>query len=179
MDAPIFATSPGLRLPDAQPPGPPPDAAVLLRHLLDAQREQLAVLKAQHVSSENNAAAAARQLIELQKEQLAVLKAQQAANDSASRWRAFLARWAEEFPNVGQSTRAVLPLIERAYLAMIQELADKLRDEEAELGNEFGLGEFLDRYGVRLSQLGSILSQLGPIADAAPPDPERDPERPS
>ncbi len=173
MDAPIFATSPGLRLPDAPPQGTLPDAAVLLRHLLEVQREQLAVLKAQHASAENTVTALLRQVFEVQKEQLAVLKAQQAAADSQGRWRGFLARWADEFPGVGRGCKEVLPLIERAYLALIQELADKLRDEETEIGSEFGLGEFLDRYGVRLSQLGSILSQLGPIADAAPADSDR------
>ena len=63
--------------------------------------------------------------------------------------------------------------VERAYLALIQELTDKLRDEDTEIGSEFGLGEFLDRYGMRLSQLGSVLSQLGPIADAAASEPPK------
>ena len=170
MDAPIFATSPGLRLPDAQPPGAAPDAALLLRHLLEVQREQLAVLKAQQAHADKAVATLMRQMFEVQKEQLAVLKAQQAAADTQSRWRGFLARWSDEFPNVGAHCKEVLPLVERAYLGLIQELADKLRDDEAEIGSEFGLAEFLDRYGMRLSQLGSILSQLGPIADAAPAD---------
>jgi len=170
MDAPIFATSPGLRLPDAHPQGGPPEATVLLRHLLEVQREHLAVLKAQQSSAEGAVAALLRQVFEVQKEQLAVLKAQQAAADSQARWRGFLARWADEFPAVGRGCREVLPLVERAYLALIQEMADKLRDDETEIGSEFGLAEFLDRYGMRLSQLGSILSQLGPIADAAPAD---------
>ena len=37
-----------------------------------------------------------------------------------------------------------------------------------ELDNEFALGEFLDRYGIRLGLLGNILGQLGPLAEAAP-----------
>ena len=32
---------------------------------------------------------------------------------------------------------------------------------------EFSLGEFLDRYGMRLAQLGNVLNVLGPLADAA------------
>ena len=170
MDAPIFATSPGLRLPDAPPPGSPADAALLLRHLLEVQREQLAVLKAQQANADKSVAMLMRQMFDVQKEQLAVLKTQQAAADSQGRWRNFLARWGDEFPNIGQHCKEVLPLVERAYLALIQELTDKLRDEDTEIGSEFGLGEFLDRYGMRLSQLGSVLSQLGPIADAAPPE---------
>jgi len=108
-----------------------------------------------------------RQVLEIQKEQLAVLKAQQAANDSQSRWRAFLARWNHEFPGVGSACRTTLPIVERAYLTLLEELTDKLQSEDADIDNEFALSEFLDRYGMKLGQLGSVLSQLGPIADAA------------
>jgi hypothetical protein len=114
-----------------------------------------------------------RQALEVQKEQLAVLKAQAAAQDAHARWRAFLTRWQGDFPEIGSACRQVLPVIERAYLGMIQELTDRLRGEDGGLDNEFLLGEFLlgeflDRYGMRLGQLGTILSQLGPLADAAP-----------
>ena len=40
--------------------------------------------------------------------------------------------------------------------------------EAADLDDEFVLGEFLDRFGIRLSQLGNILGQIAPLADAAP-----------
>jgi len=110
-----------------------------------------------------------RQVIDVQREQLAVLRAQAAAQDGLARWRAFLARWQNDFPDVGPSCKEVLPIVERAYLTMIQELTDHLRDPDGGgLTNEFELGEFLDRYGIRLGQLGTILSQLSPLADASP-----------
>jgi hypothetical protein len=109
-----------------------------------------------------------RQVVEVQKEQLAVLKAQAAAQDTQARWRAFLTRWQGDFPDIGPACREVLPVIERAYLGLIRELTDRLRGEDGGLDDEFLLGEFLDRYGMRLGQLGTILSQLSPLADAAP-----------
>jgi hypothetical protein len=112
-----------------------------------------------------------RQVLEVQKEQLAVLKAQAAAQDALARWRAFLTRWQGDFPDIGSACRQVLPVIERAYLGLIQELTDRLRGEGGGLDDEFLLGEFLDRYGMRLGQLGTILSQISPLADAAPASP--------
>ncbi len=110
-----------------------------------------------------------RQVIDVQREQLAVLRAQAAAQDGLARWRAFLTRWQSDFPDVGPGCKEVLPVVERAYLTLIQELTDRLRDPDSDgLTNEFQLGEFLDRYGSRLGQLGSILSQLSPLADASP-----------
>lgn len=141
----IFVSPPNLKLPNLGPPMPPVnEAAELLRQLIDIQREQLTLAK--------NAAVAA---------------------DSQTRWRNFLARWQDEFPGVGAACKEVLPLIERAYLRIIQELADRLRgDDPDDLDNEYVLAEFLDKYGMRLSQLGTIVGQLSPIADAAPPPAE-------
>ncbi len=142
MEASIYVATQIVRLPDVTvPPTDGPDVGELLRQVLDVQREQLAVLKAQ-----------------------------QAAQDSQARWRAFLARWNTDFPDIGLVCKQVLPVVERAYLELIRELTDKLRDEDAGLENEFILSEFLDRYGARLGQLGMVLSQLGPLADAAPAD---------
>lgn len=141
----IFVAPPSLKLPSA-PAGSPPtgETADLLRQLLDVQKEQLALAKA--------AAAAA---------------------DSQTRWKNFLARWQAEFPDIGVACKDVLPVIERTYLRMIAELAGRLRgDEPDDLENEFVLAEFLDKYGLRLSQLGTIVSQLSPIADATPPPAE-------
>jgi hypothetical protein len=148
MDSSIYVASPTVRLPEQQQPTPansPPNEAILVL----------------------------RQVLEVQREQLNILKAQQANADTQARWRSFLQRWSHEFPGVGQSCKDVLPIIERAYLSMIQEMTEKVQEEESELSSEFTLGEFLDRYGVRLSQLGAILGQLGPLADAAPADAER------
>lgn len=144
MNTPIYVTPPGVRLPDVSAPVPGHDDHTELL----------------------------RQLLEVQKEQLNLQKTQAAASDSSARWRGFLTKWQEEFPDVGQSAKNVLPVVERAYLGMIQELADRLQGEDAEdLDDEFVLAEFLDRYGMRLNQLGMIMGQLAPIADAAPPPP--------
>ena len=140
MNTPIYVTPQGIRLPDVQPLPAGGEAADLLRQLLDVQKEQLAMAKAAA-----------------------------AANDSGARWKAFLARWGSEFPDVGRSCKQVLPVVERVYLKMMQELADRLRGEDADdLDNEFILAEFLDRYGARLNQLAVVMGQLAPIADAAP-----------
>ena len=109
-----------------------------------------------------------RQVLDVQREQLAVLRAQAAAQDAAARWRAFLARWHEEFPDVGTACKQVLPAVERAYLTLVKDLTDRVRDEDGGLDTDFALNEFLDRYGMRLGQLGAVLTQLGPLADAAP-----------
>lgn len=109
-----------------------------------------------------------RELIDVQKEQLAYLRAAHEAQHTSSRWQAFLTRWAEEFPGVGDGCLRAFPVIERAFLRLLEELSGHLTDGEADpIDDEFALGEFLDRYGMRLSQLGNILNVLGPLADAA------------
>ena len=139
MDAPLYAAATPVRMPDAAPAGGGEVAELL------------------------------RQVVELQREQLAVARAQAHAHDAAARWRPFLARWEGEFPGVGGACRRVLPSVERAYLGLVQELTERLETADAELDSEFALQEFLDRYGVRLAQLGAVLGALGPLAEAAPP----------
>lgn len=113
-----------------------------------------------------------RQLIGLQQEQVGLLKTQMANQDSVSRWRAFLGRWEQEFPNIAGSCKQALPILERTYLALVRELTDRVNSTETgDLEDEFVLSEFLDRFGIRLGQLGNILSQLSPLADAAPAEP--------
>lgn len=110
-----------------------------------------------------------RQMLEQQREQVALLRTQVAAQDNLSRWRAFLGRWAAEFPGIGGACKQVLPAVERAFLVMLQELTDRLSgDDPQDITNEYVLNEFLDRYGIRLGQLATIISQLSPLADAAP-----------
>jgi hypothetical protein len=110
-----------------------------------------------------------RQLVGLQQEQNGLLKAQLAGQDSGAKWRAFLARWEDEFPQIGSACKRALPTLERAYLGLVCELTERVNAAEAaELDDEFVLGEFLDRFGIRLGQLGNILSQLAPLAEAAP-----------
>jgi len=110
-----------------------------------------------------------KQLIGLQQQQVGLMKAQLANQDSGQRWRNFLARWADEFPNIGAACKQAAPMLERAYLTLLSELTERVNSAESdELGNEFALGEFLDRFGMRLGQLSNILGQVGPLADATP-----------
>lgn len=108
-----------------------------------------------------------RQLLAAQQEQLAVLKAQAAQHDAGARWKAFLARWDGEFPGVGGAAKRALPLLERAHLALVRELTDHLTEDPDLLADEFALAEFLDKYGMKLVQLGNLVAQLAPLAEAA------------
>ena len=153
MNAPIYVTPPPIvPLPEA-PPQPVPVVPQLLK-----------------------------QLIGLQQQQVALLKTQLANQDSGARWRNFLARWGEEFPNIGPACKQAAPVLERAYLTLLREVTERVNSGDAgDLEDEFVLGEFLDRFGMRLSQLSNILGQIGPLADATPvpaaaPPPETGPE---
>jgi len=47
-------------------------------------------------------------------------------------------------------------------------MAEQMNTMEAdEVCDEFWLNEFIDRYGMRLTQLGNIVSQIAPLAEAA------------
>jgi hypothetical protein len=106
-----------------------------------------------------------RQILEVQREHLAHLRA---VHDANSRWRAFLARWREDFPDLPESCREALPILERSYVALIAELADHLRQQgNGALDNDFALQEFLDRYGMRLTQLGTILNLVAPLGEGS------------
>jgi hypothetical protein len=107
-----------------------------------------------------------RQLIAMQQEQVALMKAQ--ATAQANRWKALLARWKGEFGDVGPACGQAVPALERAYLALAREAAEKVAADADALGNEFVLTEFLDRYGTRLTLLGNILTQFATLADASP-----------
>src|SRR5688572_7812987 len=99
-----------------------------------------------------------RQLLEVQKQTLAQLQATAAAQDPSARWRALMARWAQHFPELPQACKKVLPTLERAYGAVVAALVEELNDRpEDHLDNEFTLQDFLDRYGMRLGQLGNVL----------------------
>src|SRR5262249_15885106 len=107
-----------------------------------------------------------RHILETNKEQLALQRMVAISQDA--RWRAFLARWKEQYPGVSEACKTVLPTLERAYMQMIHELTELLQDQGADaLDNDFSLGEFLDRFGVRLGQLGTIVSLVTPLAEAA------------
>jgi hypothetical protein len=113
-----------------------------------------------------------RQILEVQREQLNHQRAAAAAHDMTARWRAFLSRWNQEFPDLADSCRKALPHLERCYGQLIRDLTEKLNEEEHALDNDFSLQEFLDRFGMRLAQLGTILNLVAPLADAANPQGE-------
>jgi hypothetical protein len=105
-----------------------------------------------------------RQMLDVQKEQLKQLRA---SHDMGGRWRAFLNRWQDEFPDLAVACRKALPIIERAYGKLMADLTDTVCQEGGDaLDTDFALQEFLDRYGMRLAQLGTILNLVGPLAEA-------------
>jgi len=109
----------------------------------------------------------------VQREQLSQLKANAAAHDMLARWRAFLQRWQEEFPDLGDSCRRTLPVLEHTYAKLIADLTEQLvAGGDDPLDNDFALQEFLDRYGMRLAQLGTIINLVAPLAEVGPPQNE-------
>ena len=110
-----------------------------------------------------------RQILEVQREQLAYQKAALQAHDTNARWRAYLSRWKGDFPRLSEACRKALPNLERSYGQLIGELTEHLNSDGEALDNDFALQEFLDRYGMRLAQLGTILNLVGSLAEAGPP----------
>jgi hypothetical protein len=111
-----------------------------------------------------------RQMLEVQREQAGHLRAFLTAHDGVARWRAFLARWREDFPDLSEACRQAMPILERTYGKLIADLTEHLTENGSELlDNEFALQEFLDRYGMRLTQLGTILNMVAPFAEAGSP----------
>ena len=114
----------------------------------------------------DSAAELLRQLLEVQKETLAVHKTMLAAMDGNSRWRNLLYRWREEFPTLPAMARDALPLLEKAYAAILNSLVEDLQDKgQNGIDNEFAMQEFLDRYGMRLGQLSHLLNLVSPLAE--------------
>ncbi len=107
-----------------------------------------------------------RQILEVQREQLAHMQATAAAHDASARWRALLNRWRQDFPTLSDSCREALPVLERAYGSIVASLAEELRQNEDALESEFALQDFLDRYGLRLGQMGNIINLVAPLAEA-------------
>ena len=117
-----------------------------------------------------NLGALLQQMLEVQRQQLAHLQTLVSAHDGAARWRAFLARWRQDFPELADACRQAIPTLERTYSKIISELTDQLGENGSDaLENEFALQEFLDRYGMRLTQLGTLLNMVAPLADASSP----------
>ena len=107
-----------------------------------------------------------RELLAVQREQLNQLRA--SAQDAGNRWRALLARWKETYPQLPEACREALPILDRAYGGIIAALTEELRQNgEDALDSDFALQDFLDRYGMRLGQIGNILNLVAPLAEAA------------
>jgi hypothetical protein len=108
-----------------------------------------------------------REILDVQREQLNLLRVSTAAHDMGARWRAFLARWQEDFPGLSDACKNAMPILERTYGKLIADLTEHLcQDGDDALDNDFSLQEFLDRYGHRVLQLGTILSLVAPLAEA-------------
>jgi hypothetical protein len=105
-----------------------------------------------------------RQMLAVQQEQLAFARA---VHDNGARWRTVLNRWQSDFPGLPEACKNVLPTLERAYIDLISEMTSQVKDQTDALANEYNLAEFLDRYGVRLTQLATLLNVVGPIAEVA------------
>ncbi len=111
-----------------------------------------------------------RQMVELQREQMMFLRAIASAHDSGARWRAFLQRWRDDFPDLPDGSRDAILTLERSYASLLAELVEHLRQNgSGALDSDFSLQEFLDRYGMRLAQLGTILNLIGPLAEVSTP----------
>lgn len=107
-----------------------------------------------------------KQMLEVQREQLSYARAAAAAHDMTTRWRAYLTRWQEEFPDLGEACRKAIPQLERSYGRLLAEMTERLSEDDDPLDSDFALQDFLDRYGMRLAQLGTILNLVGPLAEA-------------
>jgi hypothetical protein len=109
-----------------------------------------------------------REILQVQKQILAQMQTTAAAQDAGARWRSLLARWKQVFPELPQGCRRALPILEQVYGTIIAGLVEELgQNGEESLDNDFTLQDFLDRYGIRLGQLGNIINLVGPLAEAS------------
>lgn len=133
-----------------------PDAVPeLLRQLLDLHREGFT------------------QVLEVQREHLAHARA--VHQENLQRWKNVMAKWAEEFPRLAAQAKRVYPLLERAYLGLLDNMVQDLKEQGDEgFESEFALQDFIDRHGMRVGQLGHMLGVIGPLSEAGPP-PEQAP----
>jgi hypothetical protein len=130
------------------PPQPGEINAELLRQILELQRDQLG------------------QILQVEREHLALAK--NMAQDNNARWRTLLSRWQKDLPELTAHCKTAYPLLERAYVHMIAAMVEEVSDkDEDELDNEFAVQDFLDRYGMRLGQLGHMVHVIGSLAEAA------------
>ncbi len=150
-----FDTASLNKMPPTVPQTPGDVTAELLRQLIEVLRDSAA--------QQRDALA---QLVAIQQEQLNQARA--AAQDAQARWRNLLARWQGQHPEFANACRQAYPLLEKAYVGMLDGMAEELSQHgDDALDNDFAVQEFLDRYGMRVGQLSHLLSVLGPLAEAA------------
>jgi hypothetical protein len=126
--------------------------ADLLRQLVDVQREQHQLMG---------------QILEITREQLG--HSRMVHQENMARWRNLMARWEKDYPELSAHCKKIYPAMEKAYLQMIENLAHDVADQGDEpLDTDFALQEFLDRHGMRVSQLGHLLGIVGPLSEAGP-----------
>ena len=116
-----------------------------------------------------------RQILDVQRQQLDLMKANQnaltamAEAQSQARKRSWFDRWQDEFPDLPENCRRVMPMLERAYLNLIATMVEEVRDNEGEsFESDFALRDFVDRFGLPLVHLGGILSALAPLTEVQP-----------
>lgn len=133
------------------PPAPPQPGDVnseLLRQILELQRDQL------------------NQILQVQREHLALAK--NMAQDNNARWRTLLSRWQKALPDLTEHCKQAYPALERAYVHMLAAMVEEVTEKgEEDLDNEFTVQDFLDRYGMRVGQLGHMVHVIGSLAEAA------------
>ena len=137
-------------------PGSPQAVGDLLRQLIDLQRDGFV------------------QLLEVQREQLA--HAKHVHQENLQRWRNILGRWGKDFPDLAPDCKQVYPVLERAYLHLIQNMVTDLIDQGSDaFDSEFAMQDFLDRHGMRVGQLGHLLGIVGPLSEAGNTQNEQQP----
>ncbi len=141
MQFDVAPFSPGVG--DVVKPAAPSAATDILRQILDVQREQLELAKAHQA-------------------QVAALA------EAQNKKRSWFDRWQDEFPDLPESCRQVMPVLERAYLKLISSLVEEVRDAgEDGFESDFSVRDFVDRYGFALAHLGGILSALAPLTEVS------------
>lgn len=109
-----------------------------------------------------------KEILGVQKAILRLLEAQAANQNHASKWKHLLDRWRQDHPDLPQACRHAATVLERAYGMVVADLVEELGHGEVDaLENEFTLQQFLDRYGMRLGQLGTLLNLVTPLAEAS------------
>ncbi len=117
------------------------------------------------VAPQNELSEILKQILDIQKEMLNHQRAALAAHDHAARWKSFISRWPDDVPGLPDMSKNALPHLEKAYGKMIYDIVERISDDSDCIDNEFGLQEFLDRYGMRLAQIGTLLNLVAPLAD--------------